>query len=89
MEVNYAIYEKVDPLIRLYISEDWHQLCYLFTKGNMLSEKKNNSLAYRQFFFFDLRVLMCKLDFINFVIFRNSGNEGSYPKLSWEKGRSL
>lgn len=88
MEVNYAIYEKVDPLIRLFISEDWHQLCYLFTKGNMLSKKKK-FFGIPPIFFFDLRVLMCKLDFMNFVIFRNSGNEGSYPKLSGEKGRSL
>lgn len=53
----------------------------------MLSEKK--IFMYIVNFFFYLYVLMCKLDFMNFVIFRNFGNEGFYFKLFGEKGRSL
>lgn len=55
-------------------------------EGTLLEKK---ILMHTANFFLYLHVLMCKLDFMNFVIFRNSGNEGSYPKLSGEKGRSL
>lgn len=50
---------------------------------------KKKFLCILLIFFFYLYVLMCKLDFMNFVIFRNFGNEGFYFKLFWEKGRSL
>lgn len=63
--------------------------CVIFLLEGTCYRKKTKFFGIPPIFFFDLRVLMCKLDFINFVIFRNSGNEGSYPKLSGEKGRSL
>lgn len=61
--------------------------CVIFLLEGTLLEKK--IFMYIVNFFFYLYVLMCKLDFMNFVIFRNFGNEGFYFKLFWEKGRSL
>lgn len=55
-------------------------------EGTLLEKK---IFMYIVNFFFYLYVLMCKLDFMNFVIFRNFGNEGFYFKLFGEKGRSL
>lgn len=59
----------------------------IFLLEGTLLEKK--IFMYIVNFFFYLYVLMCKLDFMNFVIFRNFGNEGFYFKLFGEKGRSL
>lgn len=61
--------------------------CVIFLLEGTLLEKK--IFMYIVNFFFYLYVLMCKLDFMNFVIFRNFGNEGFYFKLFGEKGRSL
>lgn len=81
---------KLNPLLGFISVKTGINGIIFLLKGTCNQQKKNSIGIMPSVGFFFLHVLMCKLDFMmNFVIFRNSGNEGSYPKLSWEKGRSL
>lgn len=62
--------------------------CVIFLLEGTLSKKKFFCILLIYFFFY-LYVLMGKLGFMSFIIFRNFGNEGFYFKLFGEKGRSL